>query len=108
MLGRLVSSNYRKKPYQLVSSGIVENVKDSFVVANLESPLMTDSTGAKDHMCFSGEPQILDQLGWIDMFSTANNHINDFGDTGITSTLNELEKRGFKHNGIYKNRKCSH
>jgi len=102
MLGRLVSNKYRNNPYQVVSQEIVNDIKDDFVVANLESPLVREGGVAKDHMCFGGDSEILKQLEWINLFSTANNHINDFGDEGISNTISELEHRGFKHNGIYK------
>lgn len=102
MLGRLVSNKYRNNPYLVVSQEIVNDVKDDFVVANLESPLVREGVFAKDHMCFGGDPEILKQLEWINLFSSANNHINDFGDDGISNTIGELEHRGFKHNGIYK------
>ena len=104
MLGRLVSNKYRNKPYQVVSQEIINDIKNDFVVANLESPLVSEGGIAKDHMCFGGDPEILKQMGWINLFSTANNHINDFGDKGISNTISELENRGFKHNGIYKGR----
>ena len=102
MLGRLVSNKYRNNSYQVVSKEIVNDVQDNFVVANLESPLVREGGVVKDHMCFGGDSDILKQLEWVNLFSTANNHINDFGDDGISNTISELERRGFKHNGIYK------
>lgn len=101
MLGRLVSNKYRINPYQIVNQAIVNDIKRDFVLANLESPIVGDGGSAQDHMCFGGYPEILNQLDWINLFSTANNHINDFGDAGISNTIRELEQRGFKHNGIY-------
>ena len=102
MLGRLVSNKYRNNHYQVISQEIVNDIKNDFVVANLESPLIKEGGVAKDHMCFGGNSEILSQLEWVNLFSTANNHINDFGDKGISYTISELEQRGFKHNGIFK------
>ncbi len=103
MLGRLISNKYNHHPYQLVSSEITDNLKGSdLVVANLESPIISSDIEVKDHMCFSGNPDFLRQFTWVDLFSTANNHINDFGDQGICETLEELDKVGIKHNGIFR------
>ena len=46
--------------------------------------------------------RFLKQLEWVNLFSTANNHINDFGDQGIRETIEELEKVGIKHNGVFR------
>ena len=102
MLGRLISNKYKHQPYQLVSEEVVSDLKKyDKVVANLESPIISSEIVVDDHMCFSGNPEFLSQFNWVNLFSTANNHINDFGNQGIKETLEGLEKGGIKHNGIY-------
>lgn len=103
MLGRLISNKYKHNPYNLVSGKVREDLsKNDLVIANLESPIIRSNIEVKDHMCFSGNPDFLKQLKYVNLFSTANNHINDFGNQGISETLEEIEKAEIKHNGIYK------
>ncbi len=103
MLGRLISNKYQHHPYNLVSTEVEDDLrKHDFVVANLESPIIRSNIEVKDHMCFSGNPNFLKQFKWVNLFSTANNHINDFGNQGIYETIEEIEKAGIVHNGIYK------
>ena len=104
MLGRLISNKFKHHPYQLVATRVIEDLKkNDLVIANLESPIIRSNIEVKDHMCFSGNPDFMKQLKWVNLFSTANNHINDFGDQGISETLEELDKVGIAHNGVYVN-----
>ncbi len=103
MLGRIIGSKYSKRPYQIVSDDIIEKARNSdFVIANLESPVVKNAVTEGDHMQFKGNPDILQQLKWIDAFSLANNHINDCGTLGMDETTSILERHGFKHNGLFK------
>ena len=103
MLGRLISNKYKHNPYNLVSGKVREDLsKNDLVIANLESPIIRSNIDVKDHMCFCGNPDFLKQFCWVNLFSIANNHINDFGDQGIIETIEELDKVGIKHNGIFK------
>lgn len=107
MLGRLISNKFKHHPYSLVSSDVVDDLKKhDFILANLESPIIRSNIEVKDHMCFCGNPDFLKQLEWVNLFSTANNHINDFGDQGIRETIEELEKVGIKHNGVFRGEYC--
>lgn len=102
MLGRQIANKYKKSPYNLVFNELVEEISSAdFVVANLESPIIRSDIPVKDHMCFAGNPAFLKQFSWVDLFSLANNHINDFGDVGITETQEELDKASIAHNGVY-------
>lgn len=104
MLGRLISDKYNHQPYQLVSDRVIYDIKKGdLVIANLESPIIKSDLEVKDHMCFCGRPHFLKQFQWVNLFSIANNHINDFGDTGIRETIENLEQEGFSYNGIYRN-----
>lgn len=103
MLGRIIGSKYAKKPYQIVSKEIINKAREAdYVIANLESPVVKEAVTDGDHMQFKGNPDVLDQLKWIDAFSIANNHINDCGNLGMDETISILENRGFVHNGLFK------
>ena len=103
MLGRLISNKFKHHPYNIISTEVENDLrKHDFVVANLESPIIHSNIEVKDHMCFSGNPDFLKQFKWVNLFSTANNHINDFGNQGIYETIEEIGKAGIGHNGIYK------
>ena len=102
MLGRLISNKYKHHSYNLIASRLVEDLQmHNYVIANLESPIIRSNIEVKDHMCFSGNPDFLKQFNWVDLFSTANNHINDFGDQGINETIEELDNVNIGHNGIF-------
>lgn len=102
MLGRFVGAKYNDKPYDIVSEDVKKIANESdYIIANLESPITTQESTSS--LAFAGDLSLLEQLKWVDMFSLANNHINDFGEDGITETLNALDNNGLKHNGIFKN-----
>lgn len=104
MLGRLIASKYRQSHYQIVSDNLISQItKSDFIIANLESPILHESIEVADHMRFCGNPDILHQLKWINLFSLANNHINDYGDKGIQDTLLALEHNCIHYTGIYEN-----
>lgn len=102
MLGRFVGDKYNATPYEIVSEDVKKVAKGSdYVIANLESPITTKNS--TNCLAFAGNASLLEQLRWVDMFSLSNNHINDFGEEGITETLDVLDSVGLKHNGIFKN-----
>lgn len=104
MLGRIIGSKYDKCPYDVVSKELKQDVVDSdFIIANLESPVVETADTEGDHLQFKGNPDVLDKLKWIDAFSLSNNHINDTGCVGMDETVAILERKGFKHNGLFKN-----
>ncbi|MDX0425668.1 capsule biosynthesis protein CapA, partial [Sinorhizobium medicae] len=51
------------------------------------------------------DPAVLDALGAIGFqaLSLSNNHAFDLGPSGVLSTLEEVEKRGFFHAGLGRN-----
>lgn len=103
MLGRIIGTKYGKAPYDVVSKKLQEKVKGSdYVIANLESPVVEKAVTEGDHLQFKGNPNVLDRLDWIDAFSLSNNHINDTANDGMDETVEILEKKGFKHNGLFK------
>ena len=107
MLGRLISNKFQHHPYNLIAPKVEDDLrKNDLVIANLESPIIRSNIEVKDHMCFCGNPEFLKQFSWVNLFSTANNHINDFGQQGIHETLEELDKAGIGHNGIHRGDYC--
>lgn len=103
MLGRVIGQRYAKIPYPIVDPELREKIKKGtdLVFANLESPVAYTSRTEGDHLQFRGNPDTLDELKWIDAFSLSNNHITDCGSAGISETIEILEQKGFKHNGIF-------
>ena len=103
MLGRLVGTKYAQTPYKVVTEELEKQARDAeYVIANLESPVVRTAETEGDHMQFRGNPDVLDQLKWIDAFSVSNNHVNDCGNLGVDETVSILEEHGFKHNGLFK------
>ena len=103
MLGRIVGTKYDKTPYNIVAQELEEVCKSSdFTVANLESPVTITKDSEADHLQFVGSEPILKELKFVDLFTLANNHINDAAEIGMDETVSLLERNGFKHNGIFK------
>lgn len=104
MLGRVIGQLYGKHKYSIVEPKLRNKVRDGvdIVIANLESPVAYRSQTDGDHLQFKGNPDTLDELNWIDAFTLSNNHINDCGADGITETIDILNKKGFKNNGVFK------
>ena len=102
-LGRYVRDKFEKSPYQLVDQDVIDKLvsKNGRVIANLESPVADGirSEGIR----FSGTSAMLSQFNWVNCFSLANNHINDFDEEGMSSTIESLKKEGFDYNGVYEN-----
>lgn len=102
MLGRFVSDKYKEKQYDIISKGVQDRIKESdFVVANLESPITTQVSN--NSLAFAGDSCLLSQLKFINLLSLSNNHINDFGEEGISETIKLLDKAGIEWNGVYEN-----
>lgn len=100
MLGRFVHEKYQVQKYNLVSEDVLSDIRQSdYVIANLESPI-TDSESTNS-LAFAGSEDMLSQLEWVDCFSLANNHINDFGENGMVDTIANLEKHSIQHNGLF-------
>ena len=105
MLGRVIGQLYAKQKYPIVETKLRDKItRDAdLVFANLESPVAYKSQTEGDHLQFRGNPDTLDELKWIDAFTLSNNHITDCGAEGIAETIEILDQRGFKHNGIFQN-----
>lgn len=101
MLGRFIWEKYQKYPYQLISSSLLSKLEESdYVIANLESPITEQIS--TNSIAFAGSKLLLNQLQWVSCFSISNNHINDFGVSGINETLQNLFDAKICCNGLYK------
>lgn len=100
-LGRHIREKFESTNCEFVSKSVVDTLKktNGIVIANLESPLSDVFENQNTQFC--GNPAILEQFKWIDCFSLANNHINDFGEEAIESTIQSLNNYGIAYNGIY-------
>ncbi len=100
-LGRNIRERYESDDCQFVSKDFIERITTGCgkVIANLESPV--SELFQNQNMLFCGNPSMLEQFKWIDCFSLANNHINDFGEEAIGSTIQSLNNYGIAYNGIY-------
>ena len=75
-------------------------------VANLESPLLRDGTSIPGKCTLQGAPEwaaVIKKAG-IHIVSLANNHIMDFGESGLARTIQSLEAASVKYLGAGKNR----
>jgi poly-gamma-glutamate synthesis protein (capsule biosynthesis protein) len=102
MLGREVGEKSLISKEKIVSLKVKEIISQSkYVVANLEAPISKNSE-EDDIMTFIAKPEILPEVDFVDVFSLANNHINDAGTKGIDESIEFLEKQNFESNGVYK------
>ncbi len=103
MLGRFIDSNYFNNKYTIVDENIVQKInKSNYIIANLESPVLSAANTIDDHIRFMGRAEILEQFQWIDYFSLSNNHINDCDTLGMDQTVKSLNEYNIKWNGLYK------
>jgi len=93
--------------YQLSGpNGIVRDMTKNadLAIANHESPIAYNWTFHLHGFFFSGKPaltEIFTRAG-IDWFSLANNHMKDYGTSGIADTRDILDKYGIKYAGAGK------
>lgn len=103
MLGRMIGSKYDKQPYNIVAQELQDVCKSSdLTIANLESPVTVTKDLDADHLQFVGSEPILKEFSFVNLFTLANNHINDAAETGMDETIELLERNGFKHNGLFR------
>ncbi len=87
--------------------GVVRDlVRDAdLAIVNHEQPTPTNWMFHLYGTRFSGKPdltRIFTRAG-IDFMSLANNHINDYGASGVLNTLKTLDRYGIRHAGAGKN-----
>ena len=97
--GLILDNNY--KPEDALSEVIVE-LKDYSLVCNLESPVLPDdyNTG-NSHLIYTREKPALRILNLLNVkvVSLANNHIAEYGEYGLVSTIRFLKAAGIKYTG---------
>ena len=101
MLGRNVKKTINSHNFNLLFKPIKNIIKNSPIIANLESPLTLskeESLIKTNSPIFSGNPKIAKQLSKNNFvaLSLANNHIFDHGKSGFINTKNILEKFNIK------------
>jgi len=102
MLGREVGEIYEKEKQQIVNVDIKNKIKESdFILANLEAPVAGNVKEEDDIMTFIANPETLSEVGFINVLSLANNHINDAGTIGIEESIKHLEENNYEWNGFY-------
>ncbi len=75
-----------------------------YAIGNLETVLGGKDTGYTDFPAFNAPDEFALALrkAGFDMLTTANNHCNDRGESGIIRTINVLDSLGLDHIGTYK------
>ena len=96
------SSTDKKYDFSNVFKNIKSYVSDADVaIGNLETTFAGKDRGYNGYPTFNAPDELatnLKDMG-IDMVSTANNHCMDKGYTGLTRTLDVLDKAGIDHTG---------
>ena len=71
------------------------------VFANLEAPFTTEGQPFPKQYTFKVPPDLVGvlQAGGINLVSLANNHIMDYGETGLRHTLAVLDEKGIYYAG---------
>lgn len=69
---------------------------------NLETPLVPDCPIRTDGMSFCGDLRNVEGLTYadVDMVNLANNHMGNFGEEGVISTIEALTQAGISSTGI--------
>jgi len=100
-LGRHITSTARaKNDFNWSFSGVNEwLVKNDFNLANLESPIIDDCpTGFTGTFTFCGDTRFLPALSENKfIFSLANNHILNYGSSGLSQTKKILSERNIPY-----------
>ena len=82
------------------------------VIGNLETLVSESLPLSKDMNLLQGKPYLNAPNEWLDALEyagfdgliMANNHACDGGKTGIIETLEELDRRGIPHTGLYRSK----
>lgn len=95
------------KPAIEVFSSVIPYLKSSsLVIANLENPLLGKGDPVPGKCTLRGNPgwtKVLSKAG-IHVLSLANNHMMDYGEAGLLSTIRALENSGLVYVGAGKNK----
>src|SRR5205814_4772428 len=74
-------------------------------LVNLECPLTDRGEKLAKNFNFRARPELVQILtaGRVDGVTLANNHLKDYGDTGVLDTIATLDRAGIRHFGAGKN-----
>ncbi len=104
MLGRTVEITAKEKhdmnyPFLKVAD-ILRNADISFV--NLENPIVKNCKPFTQGFTFCANPEMVDGLVYtgVDIVTLANNHSHNYGEKGVTSTVETLQEKGIEATGI--------
>jgi len=75
--------------------------EDDLSIVNLEGPLTTSTDKQQRQFAFKGAPEYVDILtaGSIEAANLANNHSQDYGESGFSETKEVLDKANITHFG---------
>lgn len=95
--------------------GVLDSVRDELTsadltIGNLETPIGEQGTRAAKRFAFLSDPATVEVLtdGGFDLVTLANNHILDYGVTGMQSTQTLLDDAGIRHVGVGRNEAQAH
>lgn len=86
--------------YPLAGPGIQSLLSGSDVtIINLESPLIANCPVTKSGFTFCGQPQFASAMArsGIDVATLENNHIGNYGQSGVSETIQYLTAAGIQH-----------
>ena len=108
--GEVGSKSYRRFTQYMDEYGadyFFQNVRqifeaDDLTIVNLEGPLTTAEKTSKHGYIFKGDPSYVTLLtgSSVELCNLANNHILDYGNTGISDTANTLDAFGVGYCGF--------
>ncbi|MCI8387617.1 MAG: CapA family protein [Clostridiales bacterium] len=101
----LCTDNSGNRDYSPAFEKITAELNADLLVGNLETPIAGEELKfTQERYCFNSPnefAEMLKQRGF-DLVCLANNHCMDRGEEGITRTLDNLDKIGLAHTGIYR------
>lgn len=103
MLGRSVELASRRKDFNYPFLEIAEYTKQADIVfVNLENPIVEDCPARNNGLVFCANPEMLRGLKHADInvVNLANNHISNYGASGIDSTRKFLAANNIGYTGI--------
>jgi poly-gamma-glutamate synthesis protein (capsule biosynthesis protein) len=104
MLGRTVmKKSYELKDFTYPFKIVADRMRESDIVfVNLENPVIEDCPFRETGLIFCTTPFMLDGLSFagVDAVNLANNHILNYGKSGLDETLKHLESRNILATGV--------
>ncbi|MBU1012618.1 MAG: CapA family protein [Bacteroidetes bacterium] len=78
-------------------TNITNDQKFDIFICNLEAPFRSDNMRPQRRAVIYTEPELLEsmRIANINVFTLANNHMNDFGSEGLLKTIDCCKQKGF-------------